>query len=138
MRPRLPADRRRDRTLEVWLRPDELEAARALALRRGLRRRVPGSRPAVYRGDLSKLVQDVLRAAAPDPVTWRRTRDRLIHRHEPAVPEPGGSFRKFQVRVREVWLDRIRKLAEDAGITHGGRGNVSAFIRDLIRIALDD
>lgn len=137
MRPRLPDDRKRSRTLEVYMPDDEMEEARLEAMRRGFRRRVAGSKPAVFRGDLSKLIHDILRDAARDPVTWGRVRARLQALHEPLAPPPGG-HRKFQMRVREVWLDRIRRLAADAGFVHGGRGNVSTLVRDLLRLAIMD
>ena len=114
---------------------EELEEARHEAVRRGYRRRVAGSKPPVYRGDLSKLIHELFREAARDPVTWGRVRTRLQALHEPLDPPPGG-HRKFQMRVREVWLERIRRLAADAGFIHGGRGNVSALVRDLLRLAL--
>lgn len=135
MRPRLPEDQKRNRTLEVWMPDDEFEEARLEAMRRGFRRRVAGSKPAVYRGDLSKLIHDLLQDFAPDPVTWGRVRIRLQALHAPLEPPPGG-HKKFQMRVREVWLRRIRRLAEDAGFIHGGRGNVSALVRDLLRLAI--
>ncbi|MEE9392525.1 MAG: hypothetical protein V3W41_08465 [Planctomycetota bacterium] len=138
MRPKLPDNLRRTATLEVWVTPSELEEFRHLAVQRGFRRRVPGSEPAVYRGDLSRLVQVLLQEAAADQKTWRRLLPRLQANMTPTSKSRRGDLVKFQMRVREVWLLRIRKLAEESGHCHGGRGNVSAFVRSLLQLQRRD
>ena len=136
MRPKLADNLRRSATLEVWVTQSELEEFRHMALQRGYRRRVAGSDPAVYRGDLSQLVQVLLRESAADQKTWQRLLPRL--RANMTNSSRRGDLVKFQMRVRSVWLVRIRKLAEVAGYQHGGRGNVSAFLRSLLQLQRKD
>ena len=136
MRPKLADNLRRTATLEVWVTPSELEEFRHLAMQRGFRRRVAGSDPAVYRGDLSQLVQTLLREAAADQKTWQRLLPRL--RANRSESPRRGDLVKFQMRVRAVWLMRIRRLAEASGYQHGGRGNVSAFLRSLLQLQRRD
>ena len=120
--------------VDVWLPPDDLERARALSLARGHARKVPGEER--RQGDLAGFLRAWMLRQNSDPERRARLYERLRRFGARLAASPSAERAvRWEFRVTEGDLRTLERAAAFAGFEQGGRGNVSAFLRALVRLA---
>lgn len=122
----------RETRIEVWLPPDELERVRAYARLRGLKRKVPGREE--FRGNVSLLVRQLIKElAGPEGGTLLDTLKRSGWTAASLLDVPERPVR-VPVRCSVEEREKMKALAASVGMLRGGQGDVSAFLRALLRL----
>lgn len=122
----------RETRIEVWLPPDELERIRAFARLRGLKRKVPGRDE--YRGNVSMLVRQLVKELmSPDGSELVETLQRAGWTAASLLDVPEQPVR-VPIRCSLEEREQLKQLAASVKMMRGGQGDVSAFLRALLRL----
>ena len=120
--------------VDVWLPPGDLERARAMAMARGFSRKVPEHDR--RQGDLAGYVRAWMRRQNQDKDRLSKLYAQLRSKGESlAASDPESPAVRWEFRVTAGDLKKLEEAASFAGFRQGGRGNVSAFMRAIVRMA---
>lgn len=117
--------------VDVYFPPADLERLRALALFRGHRRKIPNRRQ--YHGDVSGLIRAVLATQKTQGWDGVVARFRRVGWDMASLADQDEQAVRLEVRFNGLELEELERLATRSGMTRGHRGNVSAFLRALLR-----
>jgi hypothetical protein len=117
--------------VEVWLPPRELEGARAYAFLHGMSRQIG---PRTERGNVSALVRGFIAELGTPEGRELMSRLRRAGWDAASLADVVETPVRVPVRLTPKERDTVRAHAVGCGMLRGGRGDVSAFLRALIRM----